>query len=382
MDALRWILLLIGLVLIAGIYWLGRRQGQDERREGLFERARRAAREDRRSEEPAAAPVEPDLDIGDIDIHGFDVEDRPGEAREAPDGSMPADEPDPRDASGTGSETAAPASPAPADRPSAPADVAARSSIDSGSTEPPLEEHSGAGWSADTPSRPKPDRQPESDNGPDPASVDPASLPGHEPGFGPDPEPESVVARPEMRGDAADHVEAATSGRAATDTSPVATSDRSREEREPHGRSRDSRADERVVVLHVVAPEGERLVGARLREALEACGMRHGAYSIFHASDSEGSIVFSAANAVEPGTFDRSTMDTLTTPGIALFMQVPGAQSAETVFDRMLSTARSVADALEAHVLDERHSTLTRQTEQHLREELRLLDRRTGSLQR
>jgi cell division protein ZipA len=63
-------------------------------------------------------------------------------------------------------------------------------------------------------------------------------------------------------------------------------------------------------------------------------------------------------------------------------MQVPGAQSAETVFDRMLSTARSVADALEAHVLDERHSTLTRQTEQHLREELRLLDRRTGSLQR
>jgi len=48
----------------------------------------------------------------------------------------------------------------------------------------------------------------------------------------------------------------------------------------------------------------------------------------------------------------------------------------------MLSTARSVADALEAHVLDERHSTLTRQTEQHLREELRLLDRRTGSLQR
>jgi cell division protein ZipA len=136
------------------------------------------------------------------------------------------------------------------------------------------------------------------------------------------------------------------------------------------------------VVLHVVATEGERLVGARLREALESCGMRHGAYSIFHASDSEGSIVFSAANAVEPGTFDRSTMDTLTTPGIALFMQVPGAQAAETVFDRMLSTARAVADALDAHVLDERHSTLTRQTEQHLREELRLLDRRTGSLQR
>jgi cbb3-type cytochrome oxidase subunit 3 len=44
MEALRWILLLIGLVLIAGIYWLGRRQGQDGPREGRFERARRGAR--------------------------------------------------------------------------------------------------------------------------------------------------------------------------------------------------------------------------------------------------------------------------------------------------------------------------------------------------
>ncbi|MDZ7788444.1 MAG: cell division protein ZipA [Halofilum sp. (in: g-proteobacteria)] len=382
MDALRWILLLIGLVLIAGIYWLGRRKGQDEHREGLFERARRAARDDRVSDEPASGAVEPDLDIDDIDVHGFDVEDRPGEAREAPDRSMPADDPDARDAYGTEPETPAPAPHAPADRPAAPADVASRSPIDSGPTEPPPEERSGAGWSADVPSGPKADRQPESDHGPEPASADPASEPDHEPGFGQDPEPEPVVARPETHGDAPDSAETAASGRAATDTSPAATSDRGREEREPPGRGQEKGAEERVVVLHVVAPEGERLVGARLREALEASGMRHGAYSIFHASDSEGSIVFSAANAVEPGTFDRSTMDTLTTPGIALFMQVPGAQSAETVFDRMLSTARSVADTLEAHVLDERHSTLTRQTEQHLREELRLLDRRTGSLQR
>lgn len=364
MEALRWILLLIGLALIAAIYWLGRRQGQDSRREGLFERARRAARDDRGGDEPAAGPVEPDLDIDDIDVHGFDVEERPGGARVARDRSTVAG--DPESGHGHGVEPE-PDDTAPHER-------------DDRRAPPPTEPADAEGWADSGPDRepavrpdPTPDHEPEPSRGP---GRDPERASGRES------EPEPAVGRPEPHTEDPDTVEAASSGRASSDAAPTASSDRRREEQGARGRTTDRRAEERVVVLHVVAPEGERLVGARLREALESCGMRHGAYSIFHASDSEGSIVFSAANAVEPGTFDRATMDTLTTPGIALFMQVPGAQSAETVFDRMLNTARAVADALEAHVLDERHSTLTRQTEQHLREELRLLDRRTGSLQR
>lgn len=379
MEALRWILLLIGLVLIAGIYWLGRRQGQDERREGLFERARRAARDDQGSDEPAADPVEPDLDIGDIDLHGFDVEDRPGAARETADRSTTADTSDTGDGRGTGQEAVGAAAQTPDEHHPEPSAVAEDPPIDSVSVEAPPDESPGAEREADSVTGPEPVARsaPESDRVPGPARE-----PGQAPGNGREPEREPVVARPENQARPENHMDTPDTARASTDTEPTTSSGGRREEREPRGEARDSEPEERVVVLHVVAPEGERLVGARLREALESCGMRHGAYSIFHASDSEGSIVFSAANAVEPGTFDRSTMDTLTTPGIALFMQVPGAQSAETVFDRMLSTARAVADALEAHVLDERHSTLTRQTEQHLREELRLLDRRTGSLQR
>lgn len=371
MEALRWILLLIGLALIAGIYWIGRRQGKDERREGLFERARRAAaRDDKGTGEPAADPVEPDLDIGDIDLHGFDVEDRPGEARGTPDRSPPPGTADTRDGDGTGPEPVVSAARTPDDRPSEPVTVAEDPPIDSASPETPPDDSPGAESEAGSVTGPESMARtaPQSDRDPEPARE-----PGQPPGAGREREHEPVVARPE------DHADDTDAAPAPTDTAPTASSGG---RREPRGEPHDSGPEERVVVLHVVAPEGERLVGARLREALESCGMRHGAYSIFHASDSEGSIVFSAANAVEPGTFDRSTMDTLTTPGIALFMQVPGAQSAETVFDRMLSTARAVADALDAHVLDERHSTLTRQTEQHLREELRLLDRRTGSLQR
>ncbi len=356
MDALRWILLLIGLVLIAGIYWLGR-QGQEARREGLFERARRAAREDRGRDGPAADPAEPDLDIGDIDVHGFDVDDRPGEARENPAGSTPVEDPEPRGSSRNEPEPAGAGRYVPGHPQTASDDTMTGPAIDPGPAEPVTS--------------PDPAPQPE-----------PTDESGHDPGPGPDSEPEPVVARAGMHGEAPENTGTVASNHTSADAAPTTATGRHANEREPRGRHPAGEAEERVVVLHVVAPEGERLVGARLREALESCGMRHGAYSIFHASDSEGSIVFSAANAIEPGTFDRATMDTLTTPGIALFMQVPGAQSAETVFDRMLSTARTVADALEAQVLDERHSTLTRQTEQHLREELRLLDRRTGSLQR
>ncbi|MDZ7786617.1 MAG: cell division protein ZipA C-terminal FtsZ-binding domain-containing protein [Halofilum sp. (in: g-proteobacteria)] len=130
-------------------------------------------------------------------------------------------------------------------------------------------------------------------------------------------------------------------------------------------------------MLYVVAPRGERLVGARIAEAFARHGLEHGTLDIFHAGEQRGpGTVFSVANAVEPGTFDPSTMDTLSTPGLALFMRLPGPQAGETAFDRMVRTARALADELGAQVLDGDHSTLTRQTEQHLRDDLRDFDHR------
>ena len=275
MEALRWILLLAGAVLIGAIYWRGRRQEDAAGGDSLFERARRGLTRDGSDAEPPSR-AEPDIGLDEADLQGFDFD--TGHAAEAAP-ETPASEPDeaeaaPREAASTG-------------------------------TAPPSE----------------------------------------------------AAAASAVAGDDTGHAGAASSG----EDAPIRPS------------------TERVVVLYVAAPSGERLVGARLLEALESRGLRHGAYSIFHAGDSEGSTVFSVANAVDPGTFDRSTMDTLSTPGVAFFLQVPGPQAAETAFDRMLSTARGVADDLEARLLDEQHSTLTRQTEQHLREELRLIDRRTGS---
>lgn len=142
------------------------------------------------------------------------------------------------------------------------------------------------------------------------------------------------------------------------------------------GSDRDRDTEERIESVFLVAAGGERLVGSRLQELFTRYGLRHGEMGIFHLRDPEGHVQFSVANLVEPGTFDPATMDTLSTPGIALFVRLPGPPSAEIAFDRMIRTARSMAEELEARLLDQQQSTLTRQTEQHLRDQMRAWDHR------
>jgi len=152
--------------------------------------------------------------------------------------------------------------------------------------------------------------------------------------------------------------------------------------RDRTGSTSEAPSDERIVVLYVVAPGGERLVGERLRDAFQAEGLEHGELDVFHGRDPEGHTLFSVANVLEPGTFDPATMGTLTTPGVAMFLRLPGPPSAERAFEQMVAVARGLAESLEARVLDERHSTLTRQTEQHLRDEMREIDHRRSRTRR
>ena len=52
-------------------------------------------------------------------------------------------------------------------------------------------------------------------------------------------------------------------------------------------------------------------------------------------------------------------MDGFLTPGIALFMQLPGPLSADVAFDVMLSEARVLAEDLGGEVYDAAHQRLT-----------------------
>jgi cell division protein ZipA len=89
--------------------------------------------------------------------------------------------------------------------------------------------------------------------------------------------------------------------------------------------------------------------------------------NIFH-SMHNGSTVFSIAKMVEPGFFDINNPESFQTPGVTLILQLPGPVPADVAFEVLVSEAFEIANELGATVLDERRSTLTKQTVQHMRE--------------
>ena len=129
----------------------------------------------------------------------------------------------------------------------------------------------------------------------------------------------------------------------------------------------------RVVVLNVMSGEDKLFLGHAVRSALESAGFEHGDWQIFHYYSSkqfDAPPLFSLANMVKPGNFDLGRMDTLSTPGLSLFMVPAGADDDIAVFDTMLATARRLAQDLGGEVRDARRSVLTRQAIAQIREQL------------
>jgi cell division protein ZipA len=98
--------------------------------------------------------------------------------------------------------------------------------------------------------------------------------------------------------------------------------------------------------------------------------------NIFHRHvDGSDQPVFSLANAVKPGFFDKNAWHTFETAGLALFITLPGPMLALDAWDVMLASARRMAEILHAEIHDGDHQLFTRQTEAQMREEMRLYDR-------
>ena len=129
------------------------------------------------------------------------------------------------------------------------------------------------------------------------------------------------------------------------------------------------RKPEMFVVIYVLALD-EPFLGQGLVEVLLDSGMTFGEMDIFHQLDDRGAQLFSLASAVEPGTFDLSSLDQFSTPGISLFMRVHELAAPLEVLDSMLSVANRVAQELNGEVRDETRSVMTPQTIEHCRQSL------------
>jgi len=131
------------------------------------------------------------------------------------------------------------------------------------------------------------------------------------------------------------------------------------------------RVEEKALVIRVVPRDGEFAM-ERVVLALHEAGLKQGKYDIFHFFHESllEDVLFSVANLREPGVFDLTGLKQEKIPGLSFFLMLPGPADPLGRFDRMVETARWIAEQLDADLLDERGSSWSTQRERYLREEI------------
>jgi cell division protein ZipA len=119
--------------------------------------------------------------------------------------------------------------------------------------------------------------------------------------------------------------------------------------------------EEKIIVLHVLAQDGQVFAGPGIQQAAFAAGLHHGEMDIFHyrGSDDQGEAIFSMANAVEPGTFDLKYMAEFTTTGLVFFLRLPGPLDSMDALERFIVAVKSMTDTLEGKLCDSKREILT-----------------------
>ena len=137
-----------------------------------------------------------------------------------------------------------------------------------------------------------------------------------------------------------------------------------------------------VLAVTVMAEDGESFTGVEVREALESEGLLYGAMKIFHFFNKDvGEVtetdeaVFSAASVLEPGIFDLDALDEMVVPGLMLFCQLPGPLSGEAALDIMLDKGRGLAVRLHGHMCDDRRNRFTSQAKTSYKDRIETFNR-------
>lgn len=130
-----------------------------------------------------------------------------------------------------------------------------------------------------------------------------------------------------------------------------------------------------IIQINLVAQPGRAFSGRDILEAAAEAGLEPGDMSIFHRPGEargkrKAAPLYSMASMVEPGAFPLDDMDGFSTPGLVLFLQLPGPKDGLALFNDMLAAAEKLAGRLGGELQDATHSTLTRQALEHQREEI------------
>ncbi len=127
--------------------------------------------------------------------------------------------------------------------------------------------------------------------------------------------------------------------------------------------------EDKLVVLLIAEREGTAIFGPKIHTALRDHGLVYGDKKIYHYMQDRRP-VFSVASLVKPGTLDPAEQRGFSTPGLSMFMLLPGPEAPNKAVANMLAAARSLALQLNADVYDSNRAALTNATEQALTQDV------------
>lgn len=134
---------------------------------------------------------------------------------------------------------------------------------------------------------------------------------------------------------------------------------------------------EMIVVFYLTSRNARKFRGDEILRAMQALGLTYGEKKVFHyhAPGTGKDSVFSIANLLEPGWFELSTIDSFTTPGLVLFLQLPGPVEELKAFDLMVEKAGQLKELLSGDLKDDARRPLTGQMISHLRDQVQAFTR-------
>lgn len=124
-----------------------------------------------------------------------------------------------------------------------------------------------------------------------------------------------------------------------------------------------------LIVLNIMSPKEQLFSGDDVHAVMTSVGLTHGEHKIYHYLKNEVAI-FSIANAIEPGYFDLDNLKNISTPGLAIFMQLPGPLECRQALDTLLDVSNRLATELGGALCDENRSVLSQQTITHLKDKV------------
>ena len=135
-----------------------------------------------------------------------------------------------------------------------------------------------------------------------------------------------------------------------------------------------------TVALTVMAPRGQPFTGSRIQAVAEELTFRlnaDGVFERFPDREAAGTApIFGMAHLRNPGAFDPQTLPSLSTPGLLLFMSLPGPLEGTEALDLLVISADHLARNLGGTICDEHQNRLTNPMLLRLRGQVADLERR------